>query len=490
MSASSPARPAHGLLVAVTGAPGSGKTRLLAELAAWHGTHHGRTEGFVAVASLRAAPGEGATEYRLQLLALGEELPWLVRDVALSPPYRFAPATLNRLESWASALPEATPLVLLDEFSRFEARGQGLMRLWPAIEAARPQIVVMAVRAGLEPAIEGQIGRRFDLRVEAAAPEALEQLQGACAEYGEWTRIGLFGGASGGIETTVGTALHVAKIPLRGLALASLQGAMMTFAGFGLGRPERVIWVPLISAGLKALSPGGSRLRSMLAISAQGALYGLAIEVAGWNLAGVTLGGALVGAWAALQGFALQYLVLGDELVRAYDAVLLWLARRWHVTAPGLPWLVAAWALLHAVFAGGVTLSAWHLRAPPKRLRELIERESRRSPAVPLGAGRPRRWHPLRDVGRWQFWLPLLVVGAIMLTAGRSLEAVAWLVLRFIAVSMVLLALVSLVRPARWADQLRRRGWWGPALALSHAIERRQADTKQAGPRQEPAAPE
>jgi hypothetical protein len=51
-------------------------------------------------------------------------------------------------------------------------------------------------------------------------------------------------------------------------------------------------------------------------------------------------------------------------------------------------------------------------------------------------------------------------------------EAVAWLVLRFAAVSLVLLALVSLVRPARWGERLRRLGWWGPAVALAGAIDR------------------
>lgn len=474
-SSPAPPPPAPGLLVAVTGVPGTGKTRLLAELAAWHGTRHGRTEGFVAVAGERAEPGAGAEEYRLQLLATGEDLAWAMRDETVSPPYRFATATASRLQSWAGTLPAASPLVVLDEFSRFEARGGGLMPLWPAIVAARPRIVVVAVRSGLEAAIEERLGRRFDLRIDAARPDALARLQGACADYGEWTRIGLFGGAAGGIETTVGTALHVAKVPLRGLALASLQGAMMTFTGFGLSRPSRVVWVPFISAGLKALSPGGSRLRPMLAISVQGALYGAAVQLAGWNFVGVTVGGGLVGAWAAMQGFALQYLVLGGEMVKAYDAVVLWLAGRWHVSAPGLPWLVGAWALLHALVAGGVALAAWSLRAPPKRLRDLIERESRRTPAATGGAaGRPSRGrHALRDLARWQFWLPILVVGGVMLATGRSLEAVAWLVLRFLAVSVVLLALVSLVRPARWADGLRRRGFWGPALALADAIDRR-----------------
>jgi hypothetical protein len=79
----------------------------------------------------------------------------------------------------------------------------------------------------------------------------------------------------------------------------------------------------------------------------------------------------------------------------------------------------------------------------------------------------------LREFGRWQFWLPLIVVAAILLGTGRPWESVAWLILRFVAVGFVLITLVSVLRPARWADSLRRRGWWGPALALSGALSRR-----------------
>lgn len=474
MSAQSSPSTAPSLLVAVTGQPGAGKTRLLAELAAWHGTRLGRTEGFIAVAGARTQPDQGAGDYRLQMIATGEELPWLVRDESISPPYRFNAATRIRLEHWAHALPVLCPLVVLDEFGKFEARGDGLMPLWPALRAARPLIMVLAVREESAGAIEQRIGQRFDLRIPADAPDALARLQLACADFGEWTRIGLFGGAAGGIELSVGTALHLAQVPLRGLALSSLQGAMMTFTGFGLTQPGRVIWVPFISAGLKALSPGGSRLRPMLAICAQGALYGTAVQAVGWNLIGVTLGGALIGAWAATQGILLQYLLLGGELVKAYDAVVLWLAQHWQITAPALPWLVGAWALLHALAAGGVTLTAWRLRAPPKKLRELIERETQRAPvaAVDQASATSRRWRTLREMFRWQFWLPMLVVSAILLSTGRSWETVAWLALRVVVVGVVLLTLVSLLRPARWADKLRRRGWWGPALAFSGAMRR------------------
>ncbi len=467
--------PSPGLLIAVTGGPGSSKTRLLEELATSRQALGQRVEGVLAIAGQRRAPHVGADEYWLRILGTEQELSWAVRDESLSPPYHFEPETEQKLRTWADRLraQPPTPLLVLDEFSKFEAQGKGLMPLWPVLAGAAPDVVVIAVRAGLEEEVEHGLGRPFDLRIAATAPDALERLQRACEEFGEWTRIGLFGGAAGGIELTLGSALHAAKIPLTGLALSSLQAAMMVFAGSGLSEPGRVVWVPFISGGLKALSPAGNRVRPMMAIVMQGLLFGASVQVLGWNVVALGLGGALVGAWAALQGFLLQYLMLGGELVRAYDTVVLWLAHRWHIAAPGLPWLVGSWAVLHAVVASGATLAAWRLKQPPPALQRVIAGEAAevRAPIRPARAG----WHRLREFGHWQFWMPLLIVATILALSGGTWEAIAWLVLRFVAVGCVLLALVSLLRPARWAEQLRQRGWWGPAVAFSGAMRRNEA---------------
>jgi hypothetical protein len=471
--------PPSSLLIALTGGPGSSKTRLMAELAAAQIARGQRVEGVLSIAGNRAAPDQGASEYWLRIIGSDVELPWATRDEALNPPYFFEPGTARKVQAWAERLAHLPPppLLLLDEFGKFELRGLGLMPAWPQLVAASPHVVVLTVRDDLVGTMEELLGRKFDLSIPAQSPDALARLQRACEDFGEWTRIGLFGGAAGGLEMTLGSVLHATKIPLRGLAMCSLQGAMMVFAGTGLSQPGRVVWVPFISGGLKALSPAGNRVRPMIAIIMQGLLFGAAVQALGWHFLSIALGGALVGAWAALQGFVLQYLLMGDELIRAYDAVVLWLADKWHLSAPSLPWLVGAWAIFHAVIAGSVALTAWYLRRPPAALQRVIEKETVR-PAVAARAAGPERPRPawvgrLREFGRWQFWLPLLVVAAILLGSGRPWEAVAWLVLRFVAVGFVLIALVSLLRPARWAEAMRRRGWWGPALALSGALERR-----------------
>lgn len=467
--------PAPGLLIALTGAPGSGKTRLLAELAVWQRARGGRTDGFLAAAGERPDPEKGARDYSLKMLASGDTLPWAMRDESLDPPYRFDPVTFYRLMDWAGRLTPGTSLVLLDEFAKFEARGEGLYPVWPALCAQRPRIIVMAVRAGLVAEIEARLGQRFDVVIDDHDPEALAKLQRICDDFGEWTRIGLFGGASGMIEAGLGTALHAARVPLRSTFLSALQGAMMVFAGFGLRQPGRVMWVSFISSGLKALSPTGSRLRPMLAIFVQGLLFGSTVQVLGWNAFAIGIGGLFMGLWATLQNFLLSYFMLGDDMLSAYDTAVLWMAQRWHVPAPGLPWLVGGWAVIHGGICAATALAAWRLQQPPAAIRRILEQESAgpETPALGQPPARAARWARLLEFTRWKFWLPLVIVAAILFASGSSWEKIGWLTLRFTAVGLVLMALVSLLRPARWSEQLRQRGWWGPALAFQDAFARR-----------------
>ncbi len=472
--------PTPALLIAVTGAPGQGRTALLAALAAEYRAAGRRVEGALAVAEERDAPEAGPTRYRLHLLGEAGELPWAERgpDAAADtapPPGVFNAAAHRRLRLWADRLRMQPPadLLVIDEFGPQEARGEGLMPLWPTLAAAAPAMAVLSVRAEFVGEIERRIGRRFDVCIAASDPDAAARLRQAGADFGEWTRLGLWGGAAGGIEVGVGSLLHAARVPFRGLSLSSVQAGMLTFASAGLSQPARVAWVALVAAGLKALSPGGSRFRPMVAIAMQGLLFGASVQVLGWNALGLALGGALIGTWAALQGFFLQYLLLGEELVNTYSRVVTWVGENFQLAAPGMAALLACWAALHATLAAGGALAAWRWRAPPRKLQSLIDREIA---AVPHAAApvRPpsRRRRIAREFARWQFWLPAVIVGAVLLASGRGWEPVAWMLVRFVAVGLVIAALFSLVQPAWVAERLRRRGWWGPAAAFAGALRR------------------
>ena len=77
-----------------------------------------------------------------------------------------------------------------------------------------------------------------------------------------------------------------------------------------------------------------------------------------------------------------------------------------------------------------------------------------------------------RELTRWQFWLPLTLVALVLAGSGHGWAQIGWVMLRFVAVGLVIVALFSLVQPAWLANALRRRGWWGPAAAFSGALRR------------------
>ena len=422
----------------------------------------------------RVEPGKGAEEYVLQLIESGKRLPFVRRDASLTPPYRIDASTVTELAGWADSLKSRHPLsvLILDEFGPLEARGDGHMKHWESIQASRPEVVVIAVREKVVREIEIRLDIPFDVVFDVTEPGTLEQLQNLVLHHSDWVRVGQFGAAAGGFEATVGSALHQARIPMSGLFLSVVQSLVMMYAGDRLANRGRVMWVPVISAGLKALSPYGGRLRPMLAITVQGFLFSLAATVFGWNVVGILVGGWLVGAWAALQGLVLQYVMIGDNLLPALDVMVRWTAEYLHLRLPGVVSLIALWTVVCGTLSAIVTLFAWLRRHRlPARIRTMLDKGAR---GIASDVGTPtlttafRRG--LRDLVRPLFWAPVVFVGIIIVANGSSWEQAMWIVLRAVTVGWVLFSVARLFDPRKLVSWLRRRGHWGPAMALSRAL--------------------
>jgi hypothetical protein len=76
-----------------------------------------------------------------------------------------------------------------------------------------------------------------------------------------------------------------------------------------------------------------------------------------------------------------------------------------------------------------------------------------------------------RDLARPTFWVPLALVVGVILAAGSPWEAAFWTVARAATVGMVLFTAVRFFDVHGAVRALRRQGRWGPAIALSRAIE-------------------
>ncbi len=479
------------LLIGILGTVGSGKTSLLGRLADWWRLQGRSLDGFVARAGERPEDGRGAARYDLEMLKNSRRLPFAIRDPALQPPYRFDPETARELDAWADGLGSGDPgsLMIVDEFGPVEAAGGGHLSLWSRIVSSNPGVIVVAVRAGEEGALRERLGTGFDMLIDAASPDAWETLRRACEEHPDWIRVGLYGGGAGGFESSVGAVLHGIQAPMTGLFMSSMQSVIMTYAASGLRERRRVVWVPFISASLKALSPAGNRLRPMLAITIQGLLYGGAVTLFGWNVLGVALGGFLVGAWSAIQGVALQFLFVGSDLIRAYDSIITWGAKLLDVRTPGLLVLIAGWSVLCGGISCLLTLFAWKRRQHmPGRLRDAVFRKTKGFALAGKPASRTEAMrHGMRDLARPLFWLPVLVVVGFTLASGSPLESALWIVVRAAGIGFVLFSLVRVFDMHRFIAWLQSRGHWGPALAYRHALDNvRRKEDGPGGPGKDP----
>ncbi len=464
------------LLIGILGTAGSGKTTLLAQLADWWRLQGRSVDGFLARAGERPEEGRGASRYDLEMLGDSRRLPYAIRDSALQPPYRFDAGSSHELGLWADGLGrgEHPSLILIDELGPVEAAGGGHMALWDRIVSSNPSVVVAAVRSGQEEALAERLGRRFDMLIDASSPLAWDALRRACDEHPDWMRIGLYGGGAGGFESSVGAVLHGLQMPMTGLFMSSMQSVIMTYAASGLRHRRRVVWVPFISASLKALSPAGNRLRPMLAIAMQGLLYGGAVTLLGWNVLGVAIGGFLVGAWSAIQGVALQYVFVGSDLIRAYDSIITWVAKLLDVKTPGLLALMGGWAALCGAVSCVLTLVAWKRRERmPGRLRDAVFRKGKGISLEGKPSGRMEAMkRGAKDLARPMFWLPVFLVVGFTLATGSPLESALWIVVRAAGIGFVLFSLVRVFDMQKFIAWLQSRGHWGPALAYRQAIDR------------------
>jgi nucleoside-triphosphatase THEP1 len=481
------------LLIGILGDVGSGKTTLLSRLADWWRAEGKPLDGFVARSGERPRDGRGAARYDLEMLKDSRSLPYAVRDPALQPPYRFDPDAVRELSLWADGLGDGgqSQLMIIDEFGPVEAAGGGHMALWSRIVSSNPGVIVLAVRRGEEGVLRERLGTGFDMLIDAESPDAWETLRRACDEHPDWMRVGLYGGGAGGFESSVGAVLHGIQAPLTGLFMSSMQSVIMTYAASGLRQRRRVVWVPFISASLKALSPAGNRLRPMLAIAMQGLLYGGAVTLLGWNILGVALGGFLVGAWSAIQGVALQFLFVGSDLIRAYDSVITWGAKLLDVRTPGLLALIAGWSVACGAVSCLLTLFAWKRRQHmPGRLRDAVFRKGKGISLEGKPASRTDAMKKgLKDLSRPLFWLPVLVVVVFTLASGSPLESALWVVVRAAGIGFVLFSLVRVFDMHRFIAWLQSRGHWGPALAYRHALERiRSAEEHPPPPGKDPSS--
>ena len=170
-------------------------------------------------------------------------------------------------------------------------------------------------------------------------------------------------------EVGLGSVLHGFHVPWGGHFLSLNQALILTFAAKGaVNRRDAIAMVSAISnsaAVLKSLSPAGRKLGPMVAISTQGALYGLGLGLVGANALGAATGAALLSLWAFLQPLLSAYVIFGSTLFEALLRIWRDITEALHLPAEIGPWILLGIVTLKMLLAITVALVGWF---GPRRL--------------------------------------------------------------------------------------------------------------------------
>jgi hypothetical protein len=137
-----------------------------------------------------------------------------------------------------------------------------------------------------------------------------------------WTYAALFGTLWGAIEATLGTALYLSKLPLRG-TIIGLAGLLCLVCLRRLQpRPGVCLLAGVVAVFLKIFTLGGLYPGPIIGISVQALALEVAFTGSGGRAIGAAIGGFIALATNPLQMVVTMWVVTGTEAVRSYVRLL------------------------------------------------------------------------------------------------------------------------------------------------------------------------
>jgi hypothetical protein len=156
------------------------------------------------------------------------------------------------------------------------------------------------------------------------------------------TYAALFGAVWGALEATVGTAVHLGNLPLRGTIMGLLGLLCLVCLRRLQPRPGVCLLAGVVAIFLKIFTLGGLYPGPIIGIGIQALVVELGLTASGGRRVGAAIGGFLALATNPLQKIVTMWVVAGTDAVDAYFLLL-----EESAAAVGLPGLSA-----QAVIAG------------------------------------------------------------------------------------------------------------------------------------------
>lgn len=137
-----------------------------------------------------------------------------------------------------------------------------------------------------------------------------------------WTYAALFGALWGTLEATLGTALYLGKVPLKG-TIMGLAGLICLVCLRRLQpKPGVCLLAGVVAIFLKIFTLGGLFPGPLIGIAIEALAVEIALTGTGGRALGAAIGGAITLATNPLQMLAMMWVLAGGEAVAAYASLL------------------------------------------------------------------------------------------------------------------------------------------------------------------------
>ncbi len=182
--------------------------------------------------------------------------------------------------------------------------------------------------------------------------------------------IAIFGALWGGLEASLGSYLHVLRVPFTGGIMASLGLVLALVGRLFVPRRGSVAMIGVVTALLKVLSLGGVVLNPMLGILAESALAELVLSVKkGPSRGSFALAGAAGVLWVFFHPFLTQGILAGRGIVTVYGWAVASGARLLGLPLEAVGAVVVSLLILYAGTGAVAGLLAWEVgRAVQRRI--------------------------------------------------------------------------------------------------------------------------
>lgn len=133
----------------------------------------------------------------------------------------------------------------------------------------------------------------------------------------QWTYAALFGALWGALEASVGTVVHLGRMPLRGMLMGILGLLCLICLRRLQPRPGVCLLAGLVAVFLKIFTLGGLYPGPLIGIMVEALVVELAMTLSGGRALGAVLGGAVTLGTNPVQKLAMTWLVAGTEAMRS-----------------------------------------------------------------------------------------------------------------------------------------------------------------------------